>query len=333
MGFRVRGRRGCVGRFVVHWDSVVGALRSHESKRRTQQCVGYGLACLLLCGLTASAEVVRIGVFHLFHPTELRVSPAAGALLMTSGDARVVLEGRQSQLIRLGRISSPVRVSARDGSAADFRLSIPGKIERQFYGTLTVSAGDHRLVAVVTMDREVAVASVVAAEMPPGAPIQALKAQAVVARSYFAASRARHDDVEFCDTTHCQFLREWPGPSSAAFRATQETRDLLLAFRGVPFAALYSASCGGQTRALEDPDSGYPYRSVPCEYCSRHTPGTARGHQLGLCQAGAAGMARAGAGFREILNHYFPATSLIQNPSNAIFFLPPRLALRHSRVE
>src|SRR6266571_2973368 len=60
------------------------------------------------------------------------------------------------------------------------------------------------------MDRETATASVVAAENTPDTPLEALKAQAVAARSYFVAGRGRHHDFDFCDTTHCQFLREPP---------------------------------------------------------------------------------------------------------------------------
>jgi peptidoglycan hydrolase-like amidase len=171
------------------------------------------------------------------------------------------------------------------------------------------------------MDREVAVASVVAAEMPPTAPFEALKAQAVVARSYYAAGHDRHSGFAFCDTTHCQFLRAWPDAASPAFRATRDTRGLVLEYLGQPLAALYSASCGGRTRALDE-TSAYPYYSVACDFCRRHAPGVVHGHQLGLCQAGAAGMAAAGASFQAILDHYLPGT--------AIFLLPPSPTLRHS---
>jgi peptidoglycan hydrolase-like amidase len=267
-------------------------------------------------------EIVQIGVFSLFHPTELRVSPVSAALLITTNDSRIVLEGRQSRTISLARISAPVRVSALDGSGADFRLSIEGKIERKFHGTLTIQAGDHKLIPVVAMDREIAVASVVAAEMPPGTPLEALKAQAVIARAYFAAAGPRHDAFDFCDTTHCQFLREPPDPGTDAFLAANETRGLVLAYLGKPLAALYSASCGGQTRSLESEGSNYQYRSVRCDFCRRNAPGLVQGHQLGLCQKGAAGMAAAGVGFREILEHYYPGT---------FFLLPPSSALSHSK--
>ncbi|MGD0296491.1 MAG: SpoIID/LytB domain-containing protein [Bryobacteraceae bacterium] len=283
-------------------------------------------ALALLLTLSVSAQVLQIGVFSLFRPVELRVSPVSGALLVTTGDSRIILEGRQAFTT-----TAPVRVSALDGSDADFRLSIPGKIERRFHGILTVQAGDHKLIAVVAMDREVAVASVVAAEMPPATPMEALKAQAIVARAYFAASGPRHDAFDFCDSTHCQFLREWPQPSNDAFQATRETRGLVLAYLGKPFAALYSASCGGQTRSLDGDGAGYPYYSVSCDFCRRHSPGLVEGHQLGLCQRGAAGMARLGAGYREILDHYYPGTSVMQSEANAFFLLPRPPALSHSK--
>lgn len=264
---------------------------------------------------TIALEIVQIGVFSLFHPTELRVSPVSSALLITSADSRVVLEGRQFRTI-----SAPAKVSGLDGSDADFLLSIPGKIERQFHGRLNIVAGDRQLIPVIAMDREIAVASVVAAEMPAGTPLEALKAQAVIARSYFAAAGRRHASFDFCDTTHCQFLREPPKPGSPPFRAAGDTRGLLLAYLGKPFAAMYSAACGGETRAFDS--EAYPYRSVPCDFCRRNSRGLVAGHQLGLCQKGAAGMAAQGAGFREILEHYYPATFLL---------LPASQALSHSK--
>ena len=270
---------------------------------------------LLLCASPVVAESVDIGVFGLFRPTELCVSPVSEVLLVT-GDSRLILEGRQHFTIR-----GAVRVTSRDGSDADFRLSVPGRIERQFHGTLTVRAGEHQLIAIVSMDREVAVASVVAAEMASSTPLEALKAQAVAARSYYAAARGRHDGFDFCDTTHCQFLRAWPAPASAAFLATRETRSLLLGYQGKPIAALYSASCGGRTRSLEQMGE-YPYYSVPCDFCRRHSPGLVQGHQLGLCQAGAVGMAASGASFRAILDHYYPGTD---------FFVAASPPLGHSK--
>jgi peptidoglycan hydrolase-like amidase len=147
-------------------------------------------------------------------------------------------------------------------------------------------------------------------------------AQAVVSRSYYTAGHGRHAGFDFCDTTHCQFLREPPPAQSPAAIAAAHTRGLALFYRDAPLAAMFSASCGGRTRSLEDPPAdGYPYFAVECPYCRRgprvrcsycdpKAPGA--GHGFGLCQTGAKGMAAEGATFREILSRYFPNTSLAQ---------------------
>ena len=269
------------------------------------------VARLLLSVLTllapACAHTVRVGVFGLFHPAQLVIRPAAAGAIAMNGR---VLEGKQSAALQFP--CEPVRISSRTGEAADISVSIPGKIERRYHGMLFVTSARRELVIVVELDREIAAASITAAEIAPGAPLEALKAQAVAARSFLAAAHGRHRGFDFCDTTHCQFLREWPLPSADAYRAVQETEGLLLTYGGRPIAARYSAACGGSTLAFDD--AGYSYRAVPCPGCrAAHEP--VRGHRLGLCQLGACAMAASGASFREILNHYYPGTALVHGTS------------------
>jgi peptidoglycan hydrolase-like amidase len=253
--------------------------------------------------------LMTIGVFGLFHPTELEVRPGAGTVILVESMGRTVrLEGAAS-----ARIRTAARVSGRDGTMTRFVLSVPGKIRREYLGRLEVKAQAGSLTAIVEMDRETAVGSIVAAE-GPGAGIEAMKAQAVAARSFLAAAHGRHEGFDFCDTTHCQFLKEPAKPGSPAAHATAETRGLALAYQGQVFAALYSANCGGRTRTLDEVGWGrsetsgleYPYFPVACPRKGRPS-----GHGVGLCQEGAAEMERHGARFREILNHYYPATTLV----------------------
>ncbi len=254
------------------------------------------------------AALITVGVFGLFHPTELDVRPAHGGAIVVERDgAREPLEGSHAL-----RIYGAARVTSRNGGPGEFVLSVPGRITREFHGRLEIRADHGHLLAIVEMERETAVAAIVAAELPT-IGLEALKAQAVAARSFLAASHARHEGFEFCDTTHCQFLREPPKPGSLAARAAEQTRGLALAYQGRVFAALYSADCGGHTRTIEDAgwqassDAGdYPYFAVQCPRRGSRVSG----HQVGLCQAGAAEMAQRGATFREILNHFYPATTL-----------------------
>jgi stage II sporulation protein D len=191
--------------------------------------------------------------------------------------------------------------------------------------------------------------------------LQALKAQAVAARSFLVARQTGHADFDFCDTTHCQFLRSPPEPGSEPDKAARSTQGLVLEWhddtgKDRPLAAMYARSCGGRTRTLREVgvrSDGYPYYPVRCDYCSRHPEvwqreakgaprteqerlafnrihgwgavpslpasgtgsddkiqGRGVGHGIGLCQLGAADMARQGATFAQILAHYYPNTKL-----------------------
>ena len=292
------------------------------------------LATLLLLSLPALASDVRISVFSLFHPTVLTVQPNPGTVLsLTAGSRTLLLDDSHSARVRLASNSiqctvasgtfaaTSIRVASRNSEPADFLLTVPGKLQRHFHGVLDIRPDGRALLAVVTMDLEVAVASAVAAESLPGASLEALKAQAVVTRTYYAAG-SRHHDFDFCDTTHCQFLRQPPSPGAPASLAAKATSGLVLAYRGAIFPAMYSARCGGHTRTPADiglRPGPYPYYSVTCEYCLRHPgPGPALaygpGHGVGLCQRGAAGMAASGSTFQEILGHYYPNTALSPLP-------------------
>jgi len=237
----------------------------------------------------SSVAFVRIGVLGLFHPRQLMVTAAAGSALVVQADEeRIVLErssGRSAASVRVsgsgvvvqaGRSvvrASALYVSGRKNEPVDFVLAVPGKIERHYRGRLEIRPGSGQLIAVITMDRETAVASVVAAESATDTPLEALKAQAVAARSYLVAGRGRHHDFDFCDTTHCQFLREPPAIDSAATKAVAATRDMVMAYDSQPFAAMYTHSCRGRTRTpteLRLPPAAYPYYSVECKYCRSH---------------------------------------------------------------
>jgi peptidoglycan hydrolase-like amidase len=242
--------------------------------------------------------IVAICVFSLFHPVEFEIQPAPGNVVVIGNQT---LEGH-----RTAKLRGATAAAGRDGADTAFILSVPGRIRREFHGTLEVRERDGHLLAIVKMPLETAVASIVAAESPPSAPLEARKAQAVVARSFL--TKSRHQGYDFCDTTHCQFLREPPAPGSINSKAAEETRGLTISYQGWPIPALYSANCGGKTRTLEEAGwspEAYPYFAVECP-----VRGAVAGHRIGMCQEGAAQMARSGKTFREILSRYFPATAI-----------------------
>ncbi len=244
------------------------------------------LACVLLCGELSSAREVRVGVLGLFHPDAIKLSATRGEVLRVSaGEKTFFLEssprssgaeirasGNGLMLIVDGQIieAPEIRASDRSGGAATFVLGIQENVSRKYRGTLVVKAEDGVVVPIVTMDLETAVASAVEAESAPETPVEGLKAQAVVARSYFVAGGGRHHSFDFCDLTHCQFLREPPNADSPAAIATRETRGLVVTFEGKTVATMFTRSCGGRTRTPAElglPSNGYPYYAVVCDVC------------------------------------------------------------------
>jgi stage II sporulation protein D len=247
------------------------------------------LASLLLAGIFAHAQDVHVGVLGLFRPRQFVLSPLAGsALVVHAGAESVVLEassGAKIAHLRVrgnkvvvdvgGRVlhASELTVTSRENGPVDFLLAVPGKIKRYYRGTLELKPDSLVLTAVVTMDLETAVASVVAAEGTVDAPSEALKALAVAVRSYFVAGKGRHRDFDFCDTTHCQFLRAPPARNTTAAQAISATRSLVIAYQSQPIAAMYTRSCSGHTRTPAElglPPAAYPYYSVECKYCRQH---------------------------------------------------------------
>jgi stage II sporulation protein D len=245
---------------------------------------------LLAASFAPAQQEVSFGVLGLFHPQELQLEQASAHVLSVTanGALPLVLNGEpghrqllfraQGDRVVVGsRSAGSWTATARDGGAVSFWLAVPGRFHRVYRGRLTIKALNGELVAVTSMDRETAVASIVAAEMVESAPIEALKAQAVATRS-FLSTGAKHMDFDFCDTTHCQFLKSPPPLTSRVSRAVQATRGLVIANRGQPLAAMYSSRCGGHTRSLRDvgleadkaSGESYPYYAVPCAWCRKH---------------------------------------------------------------
>lgn len=268
------------------------------------------LLALLLC-VGCQAQDLRISVFGLFKPYRLTVRPAPRAILRI-GNQKLADAGEATfEAATVG--SKPVLVESSNG---ELTLSVPGRIRRRFHGALELYQSKGLLRAVIRTDVETAVAAAVAAESDPVAPIEALKAQAVVSRSFYLASRRRHIDFDFCDTTHCQFFREVPSVNSGFWRAVDATKGVILTYQGSTLVAFYSANCGGHTRPTRL--DSYPYFAVDCPVGGRKA-----GHGMGFCQNGASELARQGLSFQQILDHYFPATALSmggareRQPSNA----------------
>jgi len=127
-----------------------------------------------------------------------------------------------------------------------------------------------RLTVVNTLDLEIYLRGVVPKEM--GAwefpSLEALKAQAVAARTYAVANRGKRaaDGFDMGDTVADQVYGGRDGEQVLTDRAIQETEGLFATYGGKPIQALFMANCGGHTTDVSLVFGGdAPYlRAVPC---------------------------------------------------------------------
>lgn len=149
---------------------------------------------------------------------------------------------------------------------------------------------------VISLDLESYLVGVLMAEMPASFELEALKAQAVVARTYTLRRLHAVGDsgcdrglqpADICsDSAHCQ---AWVDPETAVYRwpaeqrnenlmrikqAVQDTAGEVAVYQGRLIEAVYHSTCGGRTEASGAIWSGgfVPYlQSVECPYCF-HSP-------------------------------------------------------------
>jgi stage II sporulation protein D len=221
---------------------------------------------------------VRIDVLSLFHPKTLTLTSTQPLTLTLDTQTLNIPPNQPTTLTADGDTiyTGEINGQSLTLTPATFTLGVPGKLNRLYRGTFTLTASHGELIPVISMPTELAVASIVQAESPPHATLEALKAQAVVSRSFLLARPAPHGDFDACDTTHCQFLRSPPPANTLASTAAHATHGIVLTWRPTPESpprivrAMYARSCGGHTRAHHTTADEYPFYAVRCEYCLRH---------------------------------------------------------------
>lgn len=114
-------------------------------------------------------------------------------------------------------------------------------------------SADRDTVNVVSVDNYVK--GVIPAEMPASWHPEAVRAQAVAARTYASWSRAENMARyhQICDTTACQVYRGVDGEHPASNAAVEATSRQILTYEGTPAFTQFSSSSGGHTSAGSRP--------------------------------------------------------------------------------
>ena len=189
-------------------------------------------AALLLLGAAAGAEEIRIEVAR--GKPQARVESAGRAHEISVRDSQVLVDGKAT---RSAEFEGPLRLDGR---------ALPGRLE--------VFAEGGALVAVNEVDLEQYVAAVVASEVPQGWPREALRAQAVAARTFAVAQKVAQGAgarAHLGSSVLDQVYKNAAHPPATAVEAARATSGQVLTWGAAPIAAYFSASCGGVSESGE----------------------------------------------------------------------------------
>ncbi len=131
-----------------------------------------------------------------------------------------------------------------------------GQSRNLYPGTLSLTVKDGILMPVLTLNVENYLLGVVPYEMSNRFPLEALKAQAVCARTYALAHLNPAGDYDMVDTTVNQVFRGIDEGNANAAQAVQETAGVVGGYKGQLANCYYAASNGGQTEKVENVWSG-----------------------------------------------------------------------------
>lgn len=154
-----------------------------------------------------------------------------------------------------------------------------------YRGAVRVIRQGDRLMAINHLDLESYLYSVVGSEMPASWPIEALKAQAVAARSYALVHivRPADDHFDLGDTPRWQAYSGVSTETQDTLNAVDATRGVLISYEGGVVESLYASTDG----LVQEAHSGY-----------------------GMSQYGAKDLADQNLSYGQILGRFYPGTHL-----------------------
>ena len=187
---------------------------------------------IYICGIDTASKASEIASAN----GGYTVSSSAIVKILADGDVLAVADGSAPQLTPIG---------------GDY-INLGGKSYRGAMEFMRYNGGNISAVNVVTLDEYLY--SVVPSEMPSTWHENALKAQAVAARSYTASRLTSHagSGYNLCDASHCQIYGGVNSEKSNVTDIVNETSGIMAMYNGEPINAVYCSSSGGHTDNSEN---------------------------------------------------------------------------------
>ncbi len=243
------------------WEVQVGSVTSEEAaKQLARRAESVVTPARVRWNAASSTYRVRVGSF-----TSREVALEAARSLEAKGLPGWVVEGESDRpaaaSLRLLETREPIATARIRPARRGELLTVDGE---RYRGTLEVLSWRDGLNVVNIVPLEEYLRGVVPKELSPDqfGELEALKAQAVAARTYAIRNRGRYRErgYDICATPACQVYGGREAEHALSDRAVQETIGLVAFYEGRPINALYTSTCGGST---EDGVNLFPADPAP----------------------------------------------------------------------
>ena len=236
------------------------------------------LVALLVWSLVPATPLTAF--MQSLQPEMIRVAISRSSdLVSLDGDGLLALREDGAAVM----LQAPVTVRAvrnqlvlDDGSNhRQLRVSAAGPLKvnsKSYRGVLELSVVNNAVQVVNELPLEQYLVGVINSEISSTWPMESVKAQAVIARTYAVAKREerRKSSYHLESTVMDQVYDGTDREDSRAARGVHETAGQVLTYHGTVIQAFYHATCGGKTE-----DSAHvwgvslPYlKGVDCQYCA-----------------------------------------------------------------
>jgi stage II sporulation protein D len=230
------------------------------------------LASIALLGTAAPAQAglqLRVAVEDGASQVQVGTSSAA---IIRDGSGRQVGQLRPMEGFSARVTGGQVRLGQWQGSQLWVEPEAGSYVwigDRWYRGRAALLPQGNGVLAVNHVDLEEYLYSVVGEEMPPSWPLEALKSQAVAARSYalYKRNKLANAAYDLGDTTSWQVYGGVEAETTSTQTAVLQTAGQVLTYQGQIIEAVFHSSSGGHTENVEDVwSSPLPYLRGVADY-------------------------------------------------------------------
>ncbi len=183
-------------------------------------------------------------------PGVRRLDPAQTYVATRALGGNVVLRSAGGR--NIGTYAAPLRIT---GSSAGLVLrgtAANGVTDGSYRGDLELRPGSLGVSAINVLNLEDYVRGVVAGEVPASWPVEALRAQAVAARTYAIATSKNGDGFDQYADTRSQMYVGISGEHASTNAAVDATAGEVVVYDGTPIMTYYFSTSGGRTENVEN---------------------------------------------------------------------------------